>query len=300
MSRDWRADLDLALEVAWEAGRVTLRWFQADPAVETKADGSPVTIADRDAERLAREILGRRRPEDGVLGEEWGVEREGASRRWILDPIDGTRSFVHGVPLYGVMVALEADGEPVVGVLHFPALGETVAAARGLGCRWNGRPCRVSGVGSLANALVVTSGDARTRREHRPPPGAAADARDFPPPDPPSDPPSDPGLPDRVSALDRIGRRAGTFRTWGDCYGYALVATGRAEAMLDPVLNVWDAAAVRPVIEEAGGVFTDWAGTRSHESGHAVGTNRALADEVRRVLDSSQWASDRGRGPSSD
>lgn len=271
MSGDWSADLDLALQVAWEAGRVTLRWFQADPAVETKADGSPVTRADREAERLARGILARQRPEDGVIGEEWGEERAGAPRRWILDPIDGTRSFIHGVPLYGVMVALEADSEPVVGVLHFPGLGETVAAARGAGCRWNGRPCRVSDVDRLEGALVVTSGDART------PPADATESAGgitF----------DSPGLPDRVRGLDLLSRRAGTFRTWGDCYGYALVATGRAEAMLDPVLKVWDAAAVRPVIEEAGGVFTDWDGAPSHESGHAVGTNRAIADAVRSEL----------------
>jgi histidinol-phosphatase len=264
MSTPWERELDAALTAAWAAGRVTLRWFQAGPEVDLKEDRSPVTVADREAEQSVRRIVRSRFPDDGIIGEEEGEETGRSGRRWIVDPIDGTRSFIHGVPLYGVMVALEADGEPVVGVLHFPALNETVAAARGAGCHWNGRPCRVSEVGRLDHALVLTSGDAR--------------------PTPPPAQPADRGLVARVGGLHRLGALADTFRTWGDCYGYALVATGRAEAMLDPVLNVWDAAAVRPVIEEAGGVFTDWEGTPSHETGHAVATNARLAGRVRLEL----------------
>jgi histidinol-phosphatase len=258
----WQAELDVAMEAAWIGGRTTLRWFQATVAVEAKADGSPVTLADREAEAAIRGALRDRFPHDGLLGEEAGEEPGRSGRRWIIDPIDGTRSFVRGVPLYGVMVGLEADGLPVVGVLHFPALNETVAAAAGLGCHWNGRRCRVSSVDRLDAALVVTSGDAR--------PGPTT-ARH-------------PDLDQRVHSLQQLGSRVGTFRTWGDCYGYALVATGRAEAMLDPMLSVWDAAAVRPVIEEAGGRFTDWGGAPSHESGHAVGTNALLADRIRQEL----------------
>lgn len=258
MNPPWTEELQLASAAARAAGEVTLRHFQARARVELKADGSPVTIADREAERLLRDRIAAAFPEDGILGEELG-ERPGRSgRRWILDPIDGTVSFIHGVPLYGVMVALEAHGDPVVGVLHFPALDETVEAARGLGCRWNGDPARVSETARLQAALVLTSGDAGRERD------AAIAAR--------------------VAGLDRLRRRAGHGRTWGDCYGYALVATGRAEAMLDPVLHAWDAAAVRPVIEEAGGVFTDWTGQVDHLSGHAVATNAVLAGEVRRAI----------------
>ena len=277
MAEQWRTELDTALEATWAAGRATLRWFQGGVETEQKGDGSPVTVADREAEALMRAILGRRFPDDGILGEEDGEETGESGRRWILDPIDGTRSFIHGVPLYGVMAALEVDGDPVLGVLHFPALGETVAAARGLGCRWNGRACRVSSNGRIEDALVVTSGDAR-------PPRPTADARPDLGESPPSPPPDVGDMGDvasRAAALQRLGARADTFRTWGDCYGYALVATGRADAMLDPVLHVWDAAAVRPVIEEAGGVFTDWEGRPSHDSGHAVGSNAALAEAVR-------------------
>jgi histidinol-phosphatase len=257
----WQAELDAALEAAWDAGRITLRWFQAGADIDLKDDGSPVTVADREAEHAIRTLLGARFPDDGFVGEEHGVVAGGSGRRWIVDPIDGTRSFIHGVPLYGVMVALEEDGRPVLGVLHFPALNETVAAAKGAGCRWNGRPCRVSQQDRLDRALVVTSGDATSLIQ-----------------------PGDHALASRIDDLHRLAGRAATFRTWGDCYGYALVATGRAEAMLDPVLNVWDAAAIRPVIEEAGGVFSDWSGSPSHEAGHAVGTNARLADAVRRTL----------------
>lgn len=249
-SDQWSRELDVAMEAVWAAGRATLRWFQAGVDVERKRDRSPVTAADRESERVMRALLRQRFPDDGILGEEAGEDAGRSGRRWILDPIDGTRSFVHGVPLYGVMAALESEGEAVLGVLHFPALGETVAAARGLGCRWNGRPCRVSETDNLDDALVVTSGDAG---------------------------PANP----RHAALLRLGDRVDTFRTWGDCYGYALVATGRADAMLDPVLEIWDAAAVRPVIEEAGGVFSDWAGQASHRSGHAIGTNSRLAAAIR-------------------
>lgn len=275
MAEPWSVELEVALEAAEAAGRATLEWFQAAPEVERKADGSPVTAADREAERVMRELLATRFPDDGVLGEEAGEAAGASGRRWILDPIDGTRSFVHGVPLYGVMVGLEADGAAVVGVLHFPALGETVAAARGHGCTWNGRPCRVSETGELDRALVVTSGDARLE-------DATASRSALSAVSPGAS--DDRALAARVTTLHRIAGRAGTFRTWGDCYGYALVATGRAEAMLDPVLNVWDAAAARPVIEEAGGVFTDWAGEPGHESGHVIATNAALAGEVRALV----------------
>jgi fructose-1,6-bisphosphatase/inositol monophosphatase family enzyme len=177
------------------------------------------------------------------------------------------------------MVALEAAGEPVLGVLHFPALGETVAAARGLGCRWNGRACRVSVTDRIEDALIVTSGDT-----HVPLPSPVSGGETDGAARSPRSAGEAPDLERRALGLQRLGAQAHTFRTWGDCYGYALVATGRADAMLDPVLHVWDAAAVRPVIEEAGGVFSDWSGQPTHTAGHAIGSNAALADAVRAAV----------------
>lgn len=246
--------LEFAVEIAWRAGRVSLAHYQTGIAAETKPDASPVTAADRAAELLARELIETRFPRDGILGEELGELRASAERRWIVDPIDGTRSFVRGVPLYGVLLAVEDQGEPVLGVIHFPALDETVYAARGEGCWWNGRRALVSDRTALNDALVLTTSYENMERQ------------------------------DRAADWNRVRSRAGQARTWGDCYGHALVATGRAEAMFDPELSVWDAAALRPVVEEAGGVFTDWNGAPTHLGGSAVSTNAALAREIRSLL----------------
>jgi histidinol-phosphatase len=245
--------LEFAVDVSWRAGRATLAYFQTDVPTELKADDSYVTIADRESERIARDMIETRFPGDAILGEEMGEVRSDARRRWIIDPIDGTFSFVHGVPLYGVLIGVEEEGEAVVGVLHFPALNETVYAARGEGCWWNGRRALVSACDHFESALVLTSEVL------------------------------DPNGP-RTADWNRLRGRARHARTWGDCYGYALVATGRAEAMLDPVVKLWDTTAVRPVIEEAGGVFTDWNGEPSHRNGSAVATNAALARDVRELL----------------
>lgn len=246
-----RTLLEFSVELAWQAGKRTLPYFQANTPVERKEDDSPVTAADRAAEEHIRQTLQRQFPGDGIVGEEFGIERPDARRRWITDPIDGTKSFVRGVPLYGVLLALEEAGEVLLGVLHFPALDETVYAARGEGCFWNGRRARVSTTGTLNRALVLTS-----------------DAEDF----------DNAGL---QAGWDALRGQAQEVRTWGDAYGYALVATGRAEAMLDARFSIWDAAAVLPVIEEAGGVFTDAQGRRSHETGSGIATNATLATAVR-------------------
>jgi len=245
--------LEFAVEVAWRAGRVTLAHFQTGVAAEAKADLSPVTVADRASEALCRELIQARYPNDSILGEEMGESRADARRRWIIDPIDGTRSFVHGVPLYSVLVALEEAGEPVLGVIHLPALNETVWAARGEGCWWDGRRALVSQVDRLEDATVLTS-------EGR--------------------------FPDEVtfSGWRRLAARAANARTWGDGYGYALVATGRAEAMLDPVMSLWDLAPMKPIIEEAGGVYTDWHDGPGFPAASSIATNAALARQVRQLV----------------
>jgi histidinol-phosphatase len=251
---DNRDLLDFAVEVCWRAGLATLAHFQTGITARTKPDASPVTEADQAAERLARQLITKRYPNDGILGEEYGVERSGADRRWILDPIDGTRSFIRGVPLYGVLLALEVEGDAILGVMHFPALKETVYAARGEGCWWNSRRALVSETTHLGDALLLTT-DAEQVEAH--------------------------GL---GAGWQRLRARAAACRTWGDCYGYALVATGRAEAMLDPVLAPWDAAALGPIIEEAGGVLTRADGSTGYPLDSALATNTALAREIRALL----------------
>ncbi len=246
--------LDFAIDAAWQAGQSTLAHFQTGVAVEQKADESPVTIADRGAEELLRRLIESRFPEHAIFGEEFGEAERDSIYRWIIDPIDGTRSFIRGVPLYGVLIGLEIGGEVVVGVAHFPGLGETVAAARGEGCRWNGRPARVSDVARLDQALVVYTSCA-----------------DF-------------ALHGRDQAWVRIQGATQIQRGWSDCYGHCLVATGRAELMLDPIMNAWDCAALVPILQEAGGTFTDWNGEPTIYSGEALSTNGTLFSQVMEVI----------------
>ena len=244
--------LDLAIEVAHAGGQRTLAYFNTGVAVEWKADGTPVTAADREAEAIMRAMIARAFPDHGILGEEAGETAGAAPYRWILDPLDGTRTFARGVPLYGTLVGVEVRGEPVAGVIYLPALEETVAAARGEGCRWNGRPCGVSGVDRLDQALVVVSDERMARA--------------------------------RSGAYERLAARTYLQRTWGDCYAYVLVATGRAEVALDPVMAIWDCAALLPIVEEAGGRFTDWRGRRTIAGGEAVAASGALHEAVIALL----------------
>ena len=246
--------LEFAVETAGVAGKITLQYFQGDFEIERKPDSSLVTAADRAAEQYIRQAIESRFPEDGLVGEEFGQARPQARRRWIIDPIDGTFSFVSGVPLYGVLIGIEEGDEPVAGVIHLPALGETVAAARGQGCHWQGRRARVSQTGDLSEAVLLAT-------EMNP-------AR----------------LGERRAGLERVLQEVGPARTWGDCYGYVLVATGRADIMLDAAMNVWDCAALLPIIEEAGGRFTDWAGRRTIRGGNAVATNGLLHRRVVELL----------------
>lgn len=255
MADELRELLDFAHAVAWQAGKLTLRYFQSDIAVDRKADESPVTIADREAEAYLRAAIGARFPDHAILGEEEGLTGSSdATYQWVLDPIDGTRSFVRGVPLYGVMVGLLREGEPAVGVVNMPALSEIVYAAKGYGCWWNGRPCRVSTTPSLGEGLVVGTVASGYERYGK------------------------------GEAFARILPAAGLFRTWGDCYGHLLVATGRAEAALDPGMNLWDAAALFPILQEAGGTYTDWRGAPRIDGGDGISTNGVVLPELLRLI----------------
>jgi len=249
---------EFAEAAARAAGEITLRYFQKLPSVEFKADRSPVTVADRESEQLLRALIEERYPDQGILGEEFGLGRPGARLRWLVDPIDGTQSFIRGVPLYGVMLGLVEDGEPVVGVVHFPALRETVVSWRGGGCWWStaaGRTrARTSNVSRLEDATLLATDTA----------GLVGG--------------------EKRTGYERLRMRAKMERGWGDCYGHALVATGRAEIMLDPVLHDWDAAPLIPILEEAGGKFTDWRGQRSISGGDGFATNGPLYESVLAIL----------------
>jgi histidinol-phosphatase len=243
--------VDTALALAREAGDRTLRWFRSRLlTVERKDDGTPVTAADRDAERYLREQLAVHFPDDGVLGEEEAPTPGTSGRRWILDPIDGTKAFTCGVPLYSNLVALEDEHGIAVGVINLPALGESVWAGRGLGCHSDRGPAAVSDHVGLDGAYVMSSSFSHW------PPG-------------------------RVAALEAAGA---LMRTWGDGYGYALVATGRVAAMVDPVVAPYDVGPMPVIMAEAGGRFTDLDGDTGIEGGSGLATNAHVHQELLAVL----------------
>jgi len=246
--------LEAVVELARVAGDFAMSHYGRTLTVDVKRDGSPVTIADRGAEERARAWIEKRFPDDGILGEEFGDVRPTAQRRWILDPIDGTKSFIRRVPLWGTLVAVTEGESVLAGCAYFPAVAETVAAAAGEGCFWNGTRCNVSSTATIAESTIAITDE---RFEERP---------------------------ERARAWRRLASQASVSRTWGDCYGYLLLATGRADVMVDDVVAPWDAAALYPIVTEAGGSFTDWRGTATAFGGDIIATNSALAKPVRNIL----------------
>ncbi len=263
--------LETALAAIRLAAAETLRWF-GSPAltVDSKADRSPVTQADRAAEAILRRELLAAFPDDAFLGEESGTAAGRSGYEWIVDPIDGTKSFVRGVPLYATLVGCRLAGRGVIGVIAIPALDEIAYATVGGGA-WHQRgggataAARVSGRGRLADGLVCSSDFVDFTRWSG---GAACGAR----------------------ARSRLEEAAGLVRTWGDGYGYLLVATGRAEVMIDPRLHPWDAAAVEVVVSEAGGRFSDWQGGPGIDSGDGLATNGLVHDEIVALIAGQQSA----------
>lgn len=242
--------LSFALDAVWQAGRITLGYFQTGVRVKRKADNSPLTIADQQAEQSLRRLIQARWPDHGILGEEYGRSDTDSPYTWIIDPIDGTKSFISGVPLYATLLALLAGEEAILGIAHFPALNETVYAVKGGGAFYNGRRAQVSAVTKLEDAVLLSS-----ELNYFEPAGKQA-------------------------AWQRLCQATYIQRTWGDAYGYALVATGRAEIMVDADMKLWDCAPWRVILEEAGGSFTDWRGQATIHGGDSIATNGRLFEQV--------------------
>jgi histidinol-phosphatase len=244
--------LDVATEAAYVGGRRTLAYFNAGVGVESKADATPVTIADREAEVVIRELIAKHFPDHAILGEEHGRSAGNPDYTWIVDPIDGTKSFIHGVPLYGTVVGCVVKGEPRVGAVYLPPLGDMMAAAEGLGATWNGRRARVSEVTNLGEATLLAGSITRAIR--------------------------------RSDAYERLADQVKLNRGWGDVFGYMLVATGRAEIMLDPTISIWDIAGVAPIVREAGGFFGNWKGESTINGPDACAIAGGVRDVVLDVL----------------
>ncbi|MDR1483591.1 MAG: inositol monophosphatase family protein [Planctomycetaceae bacterium] len=254
--------LEFAREIVRLAGDITLKYFYvpAEYSVERKSDASPVTVADLAAERFLRDRIKEQFPNDTIQGEEFAEQSGTSGFKWLLDPIDGTKSFIHGVPLYSMLVGIEREGVSVGGVIGLPALGEMIWAGKGTGA-WHEAArfkipvqAKVSNCRNISDAVFLTS-EVLTYDQA-----------------------------ERRNAYENLERKVLLTRTWGDAYGYFLVATGRAEIMVDPILSDWDAGPLMIILEEAGGKFTDWNGKRTIYGKEGIGTNGILHENVLQIL----------------
>jgi len=248
-----RALIPFTQTLAEASAQVIRRYFRTSMSIEHKADATPVTVADRKAEEVMRELIMKEFPGHGVIGEEWGKHQPDAEYVWVLDPIDGTKNFVSGSFLFGTLIALLRHGRPILGVIHHPLLDQFLVGTEGQawlnGQRTSVRPCP-----GIEDATLLASAHWTAHRH-----------QDGP-------------------AFEALTRQVRLYRTWGDCHGYYLVATGFADIMVDPVVALWDAMAVIPVVEGAGGRITDYQGGDPVVGGSLVATAGGIHDQVIRLL----------------
>lgn len=245
--------LEVAIAAAKAAGEVAVRYFRSGVTVEYKGDRSPVTRADRECEQRIAEVLLQAYPDYGVIGEEFG-ERTGAHARWIIDPIDGTKNFIRGIPYFATLIALEEEGEVTAGVIYAPAVDDLLYAQKGYGAFDRGGRLQVSSITSLRQGMVVFGGIDIFRQAGR------------------------------WDAFERLVQASGRQRGFGDYFGHTFVARGQAEAMVELDLKPWDLAAVKIVIEEAGGRFTDFTGAPTIYGGTAIASNGLVHNEILQLL----------------
>ena len=254
--------LQFALDMSVKADELIMSYYRdAGLTVEVKGDDSPVTLADRGAEKLMRELIAKEYPGDGVIGEEFENTESQSGYRWILDPVDGTKAFVYGVPQFGTLIGMESPTGVDVGVCRFPALNEVMYAARGSGAWWRTgneapRACHVTDTDQVRQALLCFTEVSGYRASNTMP------------------------------IFERLTTETRLSRGWGDCFGHMMVATGRADIAVDPEMNPWDAAALLPIVEEAGGHYLDWGGNATVYGSNGVSVNAALKDEILSILQS--------------
>ena len=246
---------DAALSFMKPAKAEVLKWYRGEFSIDLKADQSPVTIADRNAEEILRKKLSKYFPEHGIIGEEFGNHNPDAEWVWTIDPVDGTRSFVRGLPLFASMIALLHKGEPVLGIIELPALGETAWAVKGKGAFSNGKRLKVSSHSRLKGAFVAVADHYCFRSEKR------------------------------TSLFNRLNQEAGIVRTYPDAFGHLMAIRGVVDVMVDPLAKIWDYAPCKILVEEAGGRFANFTGNRaSIEDGTAVVGNSKLVQQVRKIV----------------
>jgi histidinol phosphatase-like enzyme (inositol monophosphatase family) len=246
---------EFAKELAKASGEIIRQHFRTSLVVDEKPDSSPVTVADRQAEQVMRQLIQSRYPDHDILGEELLPIDHGNEYQWVLDPIDGTKSFVAGTLLFGTLISLLKKGHPILGVIHNPITGQLLI---GDGHRtWlNGESVHVRDCPSIEDATMLTTSHWSVIKN-----------RD--------------GM-----AFEALSKRAKIYRTWGDCFGYYLVATGYADIMIDPIMHIWDVAPLVPIIKGAGGMITDYFGNDPMSTEGAVATAGSIHTEVIRALNS--------------
>ena len=243
MNSEWTSRYEAAVEAARQAGSLALTYYESNLEVEWKQDHSPVTRADRETESLLRKVLLSKFPTDGFLGEEQGDQPGTSGYRWIVDPIDGTRSFVRGIPIWATLVGLEYKEEPIAGVCFIPVWATTYRALKGDGAYRDDRRIHVSAVADLKDSMLFYSSSSWFQKTGK--------VREF---------------------LDLAGR-VQRSRGFGDFYGFVLVAQGSGELMVDHGVHVWDVAGIKVIVEEAGGKFSDWEGNPSIHRPDVIASN---------------------------
>lgn len=244
---------DFARFLADESGKIIRQFFRTEISIDTKSDSSPVTIADKMAEEKMRELIMREFPEHGILGEEFGTHNPGAEYQWILDPIDGTKSFICGALSFGTLIALMKNGQPLLGAINQPVLNEFLIGDNST-AELNGKQVRVRECGSLSNAVLLTTDHLNIAKYQD------------------------------IKKFDELTYKVRLYRNWGDCYGYYLLATGFADIMMDPVMSPWDSMALVPVIRGAGGIITDYQGNDPVTGNSIIAASKSVHGEVIRML----------------
>lgn len=236
-----------------ESGKIIRNYFRNDVVIETKSDESPVTIADKKAEERMRELIKQEFPEHGIIGEEFGITNENAEYKWILDPIDGTKSFITGTVTFGTLIGLTKNDYPILGVINQPILNEFLIGDNET-AELNGRQVKVRKCESLENATLLTTDHLNIEKFQK------------------------------ISAFESLIRKVKLYRQWGDCYGYYLVATGYADIMIDPIMSVWDSMALIPVIKGTGGAITDYQGNDAITGNSIIAASKGIHSLVIKEL----------------
>lgn len=239
--------------LADESSRIINKYFRTDIKIESKLDDSPVTIADKNAEEKMRELIMKQFPEHGILGEEFGNHNEGAEYTWILDPIDGTKSFISGALSFGTLIALMKNGKPILGVINHPILNEFLIGDNEA-TELNGRKVKMRECNSLSEALLLTTDHLNIEKFQN------------------------------LKKFENLMRSVKLYRNWGDCYGYYLLATGYADIMMDPIMSPWDSMALIPVIKGAGGIITDYHGNDPVKGNSIIAASAGIHQQVVELL----------------